>query len=101
MSSKVIGTKISEFDFDDWSALAKTDAEQFTLRRDCAIRQQIQNSANASRSQSLQMMIDESRYSEGLGVRACQNVLQQSIDTLVYLEQATSKLANLINTLPE
>jgi hypothetical protein len=92
MASNISDTESRRFNFDDWSALAATDPEQFTCWRDKAIRQLIDNSTNVSTCRALQMMIDAERYTTGPGINASLRVLEQSIDVLRALEPVISRL---------
>lgn len=88
----------SSFDFDEWSALARTDPEAFDLKRRTWINDSIGHGADQRRLRGLQCRIDLERMRAHTPLKACLRLsslmwdsFYELCDTSVLLSAATDR----------
>lgn len=83
---------MDNFDFDDWARLARTDPDDFELRRRVVIESQITSSDNVFRLRGLQCRIDMERIRAHTPLKSCLRLSTLMWDAFVDLNNSLSTL---------
>lgn len=84
----------SSFDFDEWSALARTDPEAFDLKRRTWIDDSIGHGADQRRLRGLQCRIDLERTRAHTPLKACLRLSSLMWDSFHELHELTASLSD-------
>lgn len=84
------------FNFDEMARLAKEDPNEFTRRRDEAIRQLIQNAARIEHMERLQLDLDATRYGVTRGVQLSEQMMDKVLENTSTMNSLLARLHELV-----